>query len=262
MVSERSSGVTFAETISLRPPFYGVERDDNKIENGTLPPPAAELYAMNVPSIPDRDFLIKYPQGMWSGKSVTSEDDFRHIAGWGSNISFVKAQDEKAMSQLGQQFQRLAAHIPNIREAERELEGEISYEPYTSHGRRDQGREKRRLHDVVQRHAELIQSGVPRHSLLHMESRVNALALREARIQKQKESIENFSKPRIVTIGSTRHAWQSSITPGHPLFTKGMRQRKQIARDDYLNLGPRNEDKIRAAVDAGVYTQPGSHFIR
>jgi hypothetical protein len=261
MVSDKDPGITFEETIDMCPPFYGVERDDNRIVTGDLPPPASTLYAMNVPSIPDRDFLIKYPQGMWSGKSIASDTDFRHLAGWGSNINFVKDQDVKAMANLGQEFQRMAAHIPNIREAERELEGEIVYEPYTSMGRRDQGREKRRLNDLSTRHAELLQSGVPRHSLLHMESRVNALALREARAKQQQETINNFSKRTEIVTGSTRGAVQTSITPGHPLFTKGFKNRKQFARDDYLNLGPRNEDKIKAAVETGAYTQPGRHFI-
>jgi hypothetical protein len=262
MVSERRHEVTFAETINQCPPFYGVERDDNKIETGDLPPPAAELYAMNVSSIPDRDFLIRYPQGMWSGKSLASDADFRHIPGWGSNINFVKGQDEKAIAVLGQQFTRLSANIPNIAEAERQLEGEIVYEPYTSYGRRDQGREKRRLFDLPQRYSELLQSGVPRHSLSHLESRVNALAAREARAKQQQESIEGFSKRRNVMVGSNRMAWQTSIFPGHPLFTKGIGQRKQISRSDYLNLGPHNEEKIQKAIATGSYEQPGSHFVR
>jgi hypothetical protein len=262
MVSDKNPEITFAETISLEAPYGGVERDDNTIETGDLPPPAAMLYAMNIPSIPDRDFLIKYPQGLWSGKSVASEDDFRHIPGWGSNISFVTGQDEKAMAQLGQKFQRLAAHIPNIRLAEDELEGKVSYEPYTSDGRSDAGRENARLHDIVQLHAELTRSGVPRHSLLHMESRVNALALRKEREKQQQESIAGFSKRRMVHVGSNRFAWQTSIVPGHPLYNKTrLKGRKQFARGDYLNLGPRDEEKIKAAVATGSYEQPGSHYI-
>jgi len=262
MVSERIVGVDFADTIVGCPPFYGVERDDNRIENGDLPPPAAELYAMNVPSIPDRDFLIRYPQGMWSGKSVASDTDFRHIPGWGSNISFVKAQDEKAMANLGQQFQIAAAHIPNIKEAERELEGQIVYEPYTMYGRRDQGREKRRLYDLPQRQAELLSSGVPSDALSYMTSRVNALKQREERTKQQEETIKSFKERKSVMVGSNRLAWQTPIFPGHPLFTKGMRQRKQVAKAEYLNLGPRDEEKIKAAVATGSYEQPGSHFVR
>jgi len=266
MVSEAAHGFEIFDASMYEdrrlPPSYGVERDDNRIESGNLPAPAAELYALNVPSIPDRDFLIRYPQGMWSGKSIASDNDFRHIAGWGSNVNWATGQDEKAVAQLGQQFQRLAAHIPNILEAERELEGNIVYEPYTRFGRRDQGREKRRLHDIVQRHAELVQSGVPNTSLRHMESRVNSLALREARTKQQQESIDNFSKRRSVMIGSNRMAWQTPITPGHPLFTKAMRQRKVVTRPDYLNLGPPDEEKVKALVESGTYTQPGSHYLR
>ena len=261
MVSAGNAGVTFEETISLAPPSSGAERDDNRIATGDLIPPAAQLYALNVPSIPDRDFLIKYPQGMWSGKSVASENDFRHIAGWGSNISFVKGQDAKAIAQLGQTFQRLSAHIPNIAEAERELEGEVVTEPYTSHGRRDQGRENARTHDVVQRFAELQRAGVPRHSLLYMEGRVNALALRDARAKQQKEAIANFSTRKTVHVGSNRFAWQTSIVPGHPLHAKDFR-RSQQRRADYLNLGPANEERIKKLVEAGTYKQPGEHYLR
>jgi hypothetical protein len=262
MVSAGSTGVTFAETISLRPPSDGVERDDNRIATGDLPPPAEQLYAMNVPSIPDRAYLIKYPQGLWSGKSVASENDFRHIPGWGSNISFVTAQDAKAVAKLGQKFQRLAAHIPNILEAERELEGEVAYEPYTAHGRRDQGRESARLHDIVQRFDELKRSGVPRHSLLNVESRVNALALREARAKQQKEAIANFSNRKTVHVGSNRFAWQTPVYPGHPLYSKGWQKGRHMQRrTDYLNLGPANEERIKKLVAEGTYKQPGEHFV-
>jgi len=262
MVSERLSRVKFADTISGCPPFYGVERDDNRIETGDLPPPASELYAMNVPSIPDRDFLMRYPQGLWSGKSIASDADFRHIPGWGSNIEFVKGQDEKALRQLGQQFQVMSAHIPSIVEAERQLEGRVIYEPYTMYGRRDQGREKRRLYDLPQRHAELLQSGVPDDALSHMTTRVNALAQREERSKQQQETIKSFQDRKSVMVGSNRLAWQTPIFPGHPLFTRGMRQRKQVSKTDYLNLGPRDEEKIKAAVATGSYEMPGSHFIR
>lgn len=260
MVSFRST-LKFEDTISLQPPFGGIERDDNRIEKGDLVPPANMLYAMNVPSIPDRDYLIKYPQGMWSGKSIASDNDFRHIDGWGSNISFTKAQDEKAVRNLGQQFQRFAAHIPNIKEAERELEGRVVYDPYTSHGRSDAGRENARLHDITQIHAELTRAGVPRHSLLHLESRVNSLALREARAKQQKEAIEGFSKRQTVHVGSNRFAWQTSIAPGHPLHTKASLGRKQFGRPDYLNLNPANEEKIQELVKTGSYKQPGTYFI-
>jgi hypothetical protein len=254
-------GVPFEDTIDMRAPFYGVERDDNRIITGVLPPPAAELYSLNVPSIPDRDFLIRYPQGMWSGKSIASDADFRHIPGWGSNIAFETGQNERAMAQFGQEFQRLSAHIPSIVEAERQLEGEVVYQPYTSMGRRDQGREKRRLVDLPERYSELLNRGITRDSLRNMEGRVNAMMLREARAKKQQESIEGFSNRRSIVVGSNRNAWQTSITPGHPLFTKGLVKRKQINKQEYLNLGPKDEEKIKAAVATGSYTQPGSHYI-
>jgi hypothetical protein len=259
MVSFRKD-FSFQDSISMKPPFNGIERDDNRIEKGDLVPPANMLYAMNVPSIPDRDYLIKYPQGLWSGKSIASDNDFRHIDGWGSNISFTKAQDEKAIQNLGQQFQRYSAHIPNIKEAECELEGKIEYNPYTSHGRSDAGRENARLHDIVQVHAELTRAGVPRHSLLHLESRVNALALREARAQQQKEAIAGFSTRRMVHVGSNRLAWQTSILPGHPLHTKGSIKGRKT-HSNYLNLNPDPEGKVEELVKTGSYQQTGSHLI-
>lgn len=239
MVSLPVHEVTFRETISLLAPSAGVERDDNKFTTADLPNPAEQLFAMNVHAIPDRDHLIRYPQGMWSGKSVASDDDFRHISGWGSNPTFPNPQDMKAIMQMGQRFQELSAHIPNILEAERELHGPLVENPYTTRGRNDAGRENARMHDIRVMYEQNKRNGAPRHSLLHLQSRANAIALREDRKLQQKEAIAGFSKNKFVHVGTNRFAWQTSVVPGHPLYTKGNSWKRQVATNqDYLNLNP------------------------
>ena len=75
--------VSFASTICLASPAAGAERDDNLFTTSNLPNPAEVLWAQSALEQPDRDYLMQYPQGMWSGKSVTSDYDFRHVAGFG-----------------------------------------------------------------------------------------------------------------------------------------------------------------------------------
>jgi hypothetical protein len=249
MVSEDYPGVTFAQTITLIPPSAGAQRDDDRMSTGDLPPPAAMLYAMNLPSCPDRDHLIRYPQGLWSGKSAASDADFRHINGFGGTITQAAGQDEEAIRQLGTKFQAMSAHIPNIKEAERVLEGDLVESPYTSHGRNDAGRESARIHDLRMAHSELTRAGVPRHSLLHMESRVNALALRKERENQHKQVIADFSKSRMTHHIPNRFAWQNSIVPGHPLYhrdksIKSFGRRYTSRGRDYLNLNPPETEAV------------------
>ena len=142
-------GVLF---LSRPSPATGMERDDNKFFTSDMAAPGVTLFNMNVHSIPDRDYLIRYPQGLWSGKSLESDADFRHIRGFGGQNPPTD-QDMKVVAELATNYITYTSHIPNATLAMREIEtsGPIYADPYTSGGTRFAGREQERIGDRAYR---------------------------------------------------------------------------------------------------------------
>jgi hypothetical protein len=173
----------FADTIVGIPPADMRERDDNKFFTSSLPPPAQILYGMNVPAIPERDFLMRYPQGKWSGKTICSTDnDFRHVWGWGGQNP-PTPQDMKALIQLSTQYRDLTSHIPDadIAMVEAAHSGPVNPDPYRSGGSRFAGRESARLIDIPHRNAVFQRvTGMPGSG--YLQQKVDALAIHSERV--------------------------------------------------------------------------------
>jgi hypothetical protein len=177
---------SFSETIVGISPAGMCERDDNKFFTSGLAPPAQILYAMNVPAIPERDFLMRYPQGKWSGKTlVSSDNDFRHVWGWGGQNA-PTPQDMRTMLELTSKYKDLTSHIPDgdIAVMEALTSGPVNENPYLTGGSRFAGRESARLIDLPHRSAVLQRvTGMP--TSAYLQQKVDALAIRSERIADQ-----------------------------------------------------------------------------
>ena len=216
--------VSFASTICLASPAAGAERDDNLFTTSNLPNPAEVLFAQSALEQPDRDYLMNYPNGMWSGKSVANEHDFRHVAGIGGQ-AWPTPQDVNALRQLGPKFARATAHLPNLITAEESYAGKEAQWPYLKGGSSTAGRESERMVDLHSRFHHLQNRGVSACDVPHLASRIVAT---DKRIERQNQHRQILATMHHKTEGIgqdessgdlDRFKWQTSIVPGHPLHT-------------------------------------------
>ena len=216
--------VSFASTICLASPAAGAERDDNSFTTSNLPNPAEILWAQSALEQPDRDYLMQDPQGMWSGKAVTSEHDFRHVAGIGGQ-SWPTPQDMTALRQLGPKFADFAAHLPNLRTAEERYTGKEAAWPYLRGGSSMAGRESEKMVDLHARYRHLHNRGVTDDHIPHLASRIVATDKRIERQNQQRQVLAAMHHKRDccgedeLSGATDRFKWQTSIVPGHPLHT-------------------------------------------
>jgi len=216
--------VSFASTICLASPAAGAERDDNLFTTSNLPNPAEVLWAQSALEQPDRDYLMQYPQGMWSGKAVTSDYDFRHVAGIGGQ-SWPTPQDMSALRQLGPKFAEFAAHLPNLKVAEETYSGKEATWPYLQGGSNMAGRENEKMVDLHSRYRHLRNRGVTDSQIPHLAARIVATDKRIERQNNQRQVISGMHKKTgglgqdEISGDLDRFKWQTSIVPGHPLHS-------------------------------------------
>ena len=222
--------VSFADTICMPSPALGIERDDNKFSTYSLPNPAAVLAGQNWPHCPERDYLIRFPHGHWSGKSLARPEDFGHIPGW-SGRSWPSPQDMKAIQSMAETHAEFAAHIPNLREAEDLLEGRMCHDPYTHNGSRHAGRDEGYKMNLPSLYETMKKRGVRNEELVNLGLKVTALDIRKARVQKQAEALrltredvyrkKEMSEDVMTHLpgASERFKWQTPLIPKHPLST-------------------------------------------
>lgn len=221
---------TFASTICAPSPAlgFGIERDDNKFSTEQLGPGSYLLWAQSAHETPDREYLIKYPQGRWSGKSIAA-GDYNHVPGFGGR-SWPTPQDMKSLQNLGQQFAEFSAHIPDLQLAEELYEGHTVADPYR-HGSRDAGRESSRMVDVADRYNSLLKRGASSRHLASLSTKVVAQTIRAERENVQKEALAEMTAdvaskkkalleaPGAIPGASDRFRWQVPVVPAHPLNT-------------------------------------------
>jgi hypothetical protein len=238
MVS-RNNG-TFASTICAPSPAlgFGIERDDNKFSTADLEPGAAILWAQSAHETPDREYLIKYPQGLWSGKSVAA-GDYNRVPGFGGR-SWPTPQDMKALANLGEQFAEFSAHIPDLRLAEELYEGHTVANPYRN-GSRDAGRESSRMVDVPDRYNSLLKRGAHAEHLSALATKVIAQTIRAERENTQKEALAEMTRgvaqkkalinvPGAIPGASERFRWQVPVIPAAPLNTSAQMIESVVGR--------------------------------
>lgn len=240
-----SRRLSFGETIVRPSPATGAERDDNKLFAGNFDPGSVILFDQSYAHTPDRDYLMRYPQGLWSGKSLASDADFRHIPGWsGSANGFASPQDMKAVRQLAGHYRALTAHVPNLDKAVDIAEGQSEADPYgryRSTGHKDQGRESSLLHELPLTLQAAFRRGLLPSQHPYEAQRSEALEIREERKAQQAERIKAFKDPLLIP-GTGRFRWQTPVVPGHPLHVTSSYQRARrvpVTDNKYLDLGAR-----------------------